>query len=329
MTPNTEQQNFWAAIRQGWVLSIIVGLAVLLIRFKALIPLVWQILVKNGAAHTISNMLNNLVLLAAVIGGCILCIYAVRTGYRKVNQALESNDAAGSGSSNSAIALHVIGRMSLLINAPILYWAVFLFVLLPQLLKIPNASLRIGTTAALAGAFIAMAVIVILTTHIGLALTKFSYKSINKPPEHVAPFDGGPLNNQLLSYSQPDVYALRRNYYPPVSQMSINSQPSTYPQPESYYPPSPQPAPSGTSMPPARDTTMNSQPVSYPPQNTYVQPESRPTSTPAAGTNSQPAPYGQQGYYQPIPQPTGMNNGAATHSPEEASSSHDNSQPWR
>jgi len=290
MTPDTTRLKFWATARKGWVLSIVVGLAILLIRFKALIPLVWGILVKNGTAHTIGNALDNLVLVAAIAGGCVLFVYAVRTGYRRTNQALELSNVAGHSQDNSDVALRTIAQLSLLINAPILYWAAFLFLLLPQLLKIPNASLRIGTTAALAGAFLAMAIIVVIATHIGIVLTKFSFRSVTKPPEFAAAV---PANAGFAAYNQPVAY--------PQQEM--------YGQVGGYYP---SPAPH---IPPDNQQGAYGQSAAYPPQqNTYTQPESYPIAQPAA-------------YYPATPQDM-ANIRPTNQTPGSSEPPRDTGQPW-
>jgi hypothetical protein len=282
MGQNTEQRTFWAAAKRGWVLSIVVGLAVLFIRFRALVPLVWQILEKNGAASTINKGLGDAVLLVAAAGAVVLFVYAMKTGYRKANQALELNSeyasVAGSSPSGSSTALRVIGRVSFLINAPVLYWAAFVFVLLPQLVKIPNASLRIGTTAALAGAFIAMVVIVVVATHIGLSLTKFSFRSLRGAPEPLAPaFAVSAVPNQALAYA----YAQQPGY-PMNPQMPVN-QPNPYGQQGGYYA---APFP-GSPAVPSSQGNVPAQQLAYL-QSAYTQQPAGYPADPRAGTNSSP-----------------------------------------
>ncbi|HEY4160823.1 MAG TPA: hypothetical protein VGM08_02055 [Candidatus Saccharimonadales bacterium] len=287
---NTEQQKFWKTARHGWKISIIVGLAVLLIRFKALIPLVWQLLVAGGTVHAIGNVLSDLLLAAVIVGGCGLFIYAVRTGYHRASQELGFNGSTlnppGGNQSASTIALRVIGQVSLYINAPILYWALFLFVLLPQLVKIPNASLRIGTTAALAGAFIFMAVVVVLATHIGLLLTKFAYRSIMKAPEPAVPFNQG-----IVVGGQPVLYA----------------QQAAYVQPGSYYPAAPPPGIPAQSL---AGGAAPGQPLPYTRHDTYA----RQLVYPVNPVN---------------PQAPAANNGLPGQAPGESGPSQDNNQPWR
>jgi hypothetical protein len=246
MMYDTQPQDFWSSVRRKWGLSIIVGLAVLLIRYNALIPLVWQMLVQNGTIHDIGTALGDLLPFAAIAAGCILLEYAIMVGFSRTKQALELNSSTanalgGEPNSASSVVLRTIGRMSLLVNAPILYWAVFLFVLLPQLVKIPNYSLRIGTTSALAGAFFAIAVIVVLAAHIGLALTRYSFKSIAKTPELPAlPVGAVALRNPPSPYVHQSAYAHLEGH--PLNPLTAGTNNPPYPdiQQRSYLASTPQ-----------------------------------------------------------------------------------------
>jgi hypothetical protein len=279
----TEQQNRWI---QGWKLSVVLGFVVTLIRFKAIIPLVWDILVRDGTTHTVSTTVGNVLPLLAVVGGGVLCIYAVRTGYQRITQALEVNDGMGKSQTDSAVVLRSIVQTSLLVNVPVLYWAGFLFILLPQLVKIPNASLGIGSTTALAAACMAMVVIAVLATHIGMVLTRFSFRSVTKPlvpPAAAVLASGGYAPPQQGGYPmQPGDMGM--------SGMSSSQQNGYGPQPGGYYPPA-------AMTPDVR--AMPSQGTGYAPQqqqgvymqqgqnqNTYTQQAGYPTpgTTQAGGT---------------------------------------------
>lgn len=272
MNQDNEQHNFWAMARHGWTISIVIGITVLLVRFKALAPLVWQMVVKNASVHTLGNSVHNLIPSAAIIGGCILFIYAVRTGYKRISQELINNDDFGEyRTSKSSIVLSTIGRISLGINAPILYWAAFLFILLPQLVKLPNASLRLGTTAGLAGAFIGMAVVIVLATHIGLILTKYSLRSLSKT-RTIAPAinTSNTVPQQSLAlYQQQNAYLQRPGQPVNAPQAGANYQPLPYSRPDSYPAPIPQATiPDSSGIPIQNEAVPNIPP--YPQQPSYT-----------------------------------------------------------
>lgn len=195
-----KSQQFWSN-GQGWMMSVTIGFIVIMLRFDALIPPAWQSLVKGGAIALV---------------GLALAITAMRAGYRLTGQALMYNDyieAAGGSPNSVGTILRVIVRTVVSINAPVWYWTAFLFVFLPFLAKMPNASLLSGSTMTAAMVLLAMAAAVIIGTHIGLVLIRYALRSVAstpelpqaplsaQPPNAYSPYAGSP---QAHPYAQPD-----------------------------------------------------------------------------------------------------------------------------
>lgn len=196
MLQETKAKQFWAFARRGWFVSIVLALILLVLPFRTIIATLikapqlldqlastspfWQAIIKNGVTTNISTRLDNLLPILALVGGSVLFLYSVISGYRKTYQALDINSNymnVVERHNSTDVALGSIAVRSLLINVPVVYWALFWFILLPRLVKLPIASLANGM-GALVGACVGMVLIAIIVTHIGMVVTRLSLRFI-------------------------------------------------------------------------------------------------------------------------------------------------------
>jgi hypothetical protein len=196
MDQMTEKQEFWAFIRRGWFTSTFLAVLLLLLSFKDIIygllrvPDVlnelssaspfWQSVVKDGVTHNIGILLESVRPMVALIGGGALFLYSVVSGYRRTHKALNINSTYVNVTRRNPgdITLRSIAIRSLFVNLPILYWAAFLFLLLPQLVQLPLASLSTGSTAAMAEACVLMVVSTAFVAHIGILIVRLFFRFI-------------------------------------------------------------------------------------------------------------------------------------------------------
>lgn len=195
----TTTKQFLTFAKRGWPISIALALLLAAVPFKDIIfglikvPEVldqlasaspfWHTVVKGGVTDKVGGVLESIRPGLLVAGGATLLVYSVVSGYRKSAEALtnnrnSTNPAAKHSSVN--VTLRSIAIRSLFINVPILFWAIFLFVILPQLIKLPVPLLSTGNVPGFIGICIGMVVGFAIMVHVGIVLSRLSLRFITR-----------------------------------------------------------------------------------------------------------------------------------------------------
>lgn len=192
-------KQFWTFAKKGWPISIVAALLLTAIPFKDIIfglikvPEVldqlaaaspfWHTVVKGSVTDKVGNAMEAIRPGLLAVAAVALLIYSVASGYRKSSEALINNrnntDPAKKHSSVD-VTLRSIAVRSLFINVPILYWAIFLFLLLPPLIKLPVPLLSTGNVPGFIGVCIGMVLSFMVMTHVGIVLARLSLRFITR-----------------------------------------------------------------------------------------------------------------------------------------------------
>jgi beta-lactamase regulating signal transducer with metallopeptidase domain len=198
MAAPTEIRRLGQLSKHGFWLSVPVALVLLILPFKSIIldmikvpqgiqalsstsPF-WQDLVKRIVANNLGNTLQTMLPFFIIIGGGTLLVYSVVFGYLRTYRALDMNSSYVNVEHRSPvdIAFRSIALRSLVINIPVIYWAIFLFVALPRLVQLPINSISTGSIPILIVACVFMVAITVAITHIGIVLARLSMRFITR-----------------------------------------------------------------------------------------------------------------------------------------------------
>ncbi len=138
----------------------------------------FQTIVEGVITDSIGGTLEKIMPYILVIGGGILFLYSIIFGYLKTYRALDINSRYVNVKRRRAseITLSSTAVRSLIINLPVVYWAILLFVCLPSLVKLPISAISTGSIPVLVVVCIIMIIATVLITHIGVLITRISLR---------------------------------------------------------------------------------------------------------------------------------------------------------
>lgn len=186
--------EFFRFARKGLFLSFIGSFALLIWTYRDIIYLrfssgfitdlsspEFQALLLNSFTNTLNKSVNTAIPIALGVIGAALLIYSVIHGYQYVYRTLNQNTYVNAKrQSVGKILVQSVTTRSLILNAAIIFWALYLFVWFPMIAKAPLVALSSGDMSKLGITTLWVVLLLTLLTQFGIFVSRISVRFITR-----------------------------------------------------------------------------------------------------------------------------------------------------